>query len=416
VFAEVNTNKYLALAGTGLSVMLARLGSLSLFVYAARQLSTGDYASFVYATSMAQIFVQLGSVGWLNLIRREASRFSMRESSYVRGFVLRSIQIPFFIWGILFIICSGLLLHGSFSDALKEPLFYCLMLTTPLLLASILREYLAGFGRPAMSVLTSEAIPFVLALAAFVYFGIGTAKEAVVYMLICQLIGFSVQLFLLLPRFIQYLKPFITVYDTKKWAKTAGFTVVGYGGKLLMDRMDILLIAPLAGMEQLAIFNSTSRISAVMLMVPLVLIQFFSPRIGRFFGRQDVAGLRAEIVLQLKLTSIALFPIVAFMIMYSDQVMGWVFGAKYIEGADILWLSVLANVMFAYALPYSSLLIMTNGERPYAISSLVGLLIYVLTGLILIPISGIHGASVAMVVATFAMSIGLIWTASKRLK
>ena len=72
--------------------------------------------------------------------------------------------------------------------------------------------------------------------------------------------------------------------------------------------------------------------------------------------------------------------------------------------------------MFAYALPFSSMLIMTDGERPYAICSLLGLFVYVSFGLLLIPTKGIHGASVAMVLATGTMSAGLIWTALRRLK
>src|ERR1700759_4019122 len=83
-----------SVASTGIAVLLARFCSFGLFVLAARKMSQEDNAGLIYVVGMSHLVVQLGSLGWLNLIRRMAAKLDREDPELAKGFVLRSVQIP----------------------------------------------------------------------------------------------------------------------------------------------------------------------------------------------------------------------------------------------------------------------------------------------------------------------------------
>ena len=82
-----------SVAWTGLAVLLARALSFSLFVFAARTMSQEDNAGLIYVVGMSQLVIQLGTLGWLNLIRRMAARLDREPPGLAKGFVRRSLQV-----------------------------------------------------------------------------------------------------------------------------------------------------------------------------------------------------------------------------------------------------------------------------------------------------------------------------------
>lgn len=408
--------RFLELAYTGGAVLLARVASILALIFAARLMEPKEYAGLVYAISLSQIIVHLGSIGWLNLIRKESSRFELHAPALVKGFLHRSLQIPVALISLVLALTTMLLIADVVPKSISTPIAYALILSVPLLFLQILREYMAGYKNPAGSIVLSETIPLCLMFAFFVMFNIKTIAGAILCVLIGQAVGLVIQMYIMLPRLKHANNSSSQIeYKTKEWTKLAALTVVGYGGKLLMDRMDVILIAPMVGMERMAIFNSTSKIAAVVLLVSLVLIQFYSPQVAKAFKAKDDKSLKRIILYQLTIITMAMLPMGVVLFLYPIDVMVFVFGARYQDGADILWLSVVSNIIFAYALPFSSLLLMADGEREYAISSLVGLMSYFFLCWLLIPLHGIYGASIALMFATVLMSFFLVKAAIQRL-
>ena len=407
--------RLLELAYTGGAVVLARAASILALIYAARLMEPKEYAGLVYAISLSQIIVHLGSFGWLNLIRKESSRFELHTPALVKGFLHRSLQIPAALISLVLVLTGVLLITGIVPESIVTSIIYALILSVPLLFVQILREYMAGYKNPAGSIVLSETLPLCLMFALFVIVNVKTMADAISCVLISQIVGLVIQIYIMLPHLKRANNSRWLEYKTMEWAKLAALTVVGYGGKLLMDRMDIILIAPMVGMEKMAIFNSTGKIAAVVLLVSLVLIQFYSPQVAKAFKAKDKKSLKRIILFQLIIITMAMLPMGVVIFLYPVDVMVFVFGVRYQDGADILWLSVLSNIIFAYALPFSSLLLMTDGERAYAISSLVGLTSYFFLCWLLIPLYGIYGASIAFMLATVLMSLFLVKSAMARL-
>lgn len=403
------------IASTAISVILARGASFALFVISARHMSTTDYASLVYAIGVSQILVQIGSLGWLNLIRREATRFDVTASDLARGFILRSFQIPILgvaLSCVLFYLPSHL---ESFDQHLSQSVRYSVMLAIPSLFSSILREYLASLKRPAASVLCNETIPMMVTVAFVLLLGIQSVDACVWLLIAVQTACLAPQALMLYPAYARFFASADIAYKSLDWTKAAFLTVLGYGGKLLMDRMDTLMIAPMAGMEALAQFNSINRIASLQLIVPVILIPVFSPLISDAFAKRDVLRLRSEIFLQIGIILVTSVPFSLVLFLFPNYVMSAIFGAKFAGSSDILWLSVTSNLLFSFALPFGVLLLMTDGEKPYATGSLCGLTVYALGVYELIPTYGIHGAAWAMLAGTMVLTLLIVFAGRRRL-
>src|SRR4051794_10819467 len=183
-----------SVAWTGIAVLCARLLSFGLFVFAARTMSQEDNAGLIYVVGMSQLVVQLGTLGWLNLIRRMAAKLDLEHPDLANGFVLRSVQIPCLLVVSLCLATAIAALSGSFDPALSKTMLYTAIVAFPLLINSILREYLAGFNHPTISVLYSETLPFALTIAALLAIGHPSLEAACASLVASLAVSIAIQL------------------------------------------------------------------------------------------------------------------------------------------------------------------------------------------------------------------------------
>ena len=394
-----------SVAWTGFAVLFARLLSFGLFVFAARTMSQQDNAGLIYVVGMSQLVVQLGTLGWLNLIRRMAARIDFEDADLAKGFVLRSLQIPCLLVASICLVLTIAALSGSLEPSLSKSILYTAIVAVPVLVNSILREYLAGFDHPTISVVFSETLPFAMTIAALLAIQHPNLEAACACLVASVAVSTGIQLKFVLPRLRQATAAGQAAFQTKAWSRIAALTVVGYGGKLLMDRMDALLLAPIAGLDQLAYFNSATRLTSLLLLVPIVLIPVFSPRVSEAFRAHDTRQLRFEVFLQIVAITVTVVPAAIALHLSPNSLVAAIFGEKYSSAGDIMWLVISAQALFAFALPFSNLLVMTNGEKAYAAASIVGFTLNFVSGVILIPRYNIWGAAVATLIGTASLSL-----------
>ena len=408
-------DRFFGIAATGLTVIVARIASLALFIFSARNMQTSEYAILVYAIGVSQIIVQIGSLGWLNLIRREAARFDVTLPEQAGGFLLRSFQIPLFSVAVscLFLLLLSFVFNSD--EDLVTSMHYAILLVIPSIFSAIFREYLAGTNRPASSVLFNETIPLIAAASFIVFSKTDSVDACVWFLIVAQTTCMGPQLLLLFPLFARMIQSGNFTYKSWDWSKIAFMTVLGYGGKLLMDRMDTIMIAPLAGMEALAEFNLANRIAGLQLIVPVILIPVFSSRVSDAFAKQDTQRLQREIIWQVAIIVLTSLPFSLLLLLYPNFIVLMSFGEKFANSGDILWLSVLSNLLYSFALPFSALLLMTDGEKAYAMASVFGLSVYAFFGYMMTPKYGIHGAAWVMLTATFVLAFLLISAGIRRL-
>lgn len=403
------------LAGNALAVVAARALSLVLFAVSARLLSSEGNAGVIFVTGVSALVVHLGTLGWLTTSRKMAARFDLVDPAIAKGFLIKSFQIP--IASILLVVVAILAVaaSGVWDKDFSTLWIWTALASLPLFANVMLREYLAGLGKPVLSTLTGDTLPLGISVAVIILLRISTVEGAVLAIIGASFCTTAVQLVYTIPRFRTILSGPEPTYETRAWVGIATLAVVGSGGKMLIDRLDSLLLAPIAGLSQLAHYNSALRLTNLLMLMPAVLLPVFAARVGKAFETGNIALLQKYMVAQLALTAAGCIPFLLILAFFPTLILQLVYGPAYGEAADYLIVITLSQSLFAMSLPFSNLLVMADGERPYAMASVLGLVVNVAVGLLLIPTAGACGAAWAALSGTVALSLVLVLSSLPKL-
>lgn len=357
-------SRFLALFRTAMGVGSGRVFSIALFILSARAFSAVDNASFIFAITFPQLLVQLGTLGWLPLIRREISRMADLPSPMAKGFIIRSAQIPMISIGVVaaLVMLVPLIRHSPAS----YPYFLAIAaLTVTYSVVFILREYLAALGFPALSVLVSETVPFAFACVTIFAFQPKSVEDAVLLFLGGAILSICIQLPLVWRGVRPHLQQGKAQFETLRWMRVSIFALLGFGGRTILDRLDVIVLTIVSLAADLAYYNSTLRIASLLLLVPVVMLPVFSPHISKAFEDKDIPQLRRDMLLQTFLVGISVLPVAAILLMFPGEITSYIFGEEYTAASHIMDLIVFSQVMFAFSLPWSNFLLMSNGEKIY---------------------------------------------------
>lgn len=363
--------RIVTLFSTAVSVVFARIFSVGLFIVSARVFLPHDNASFILAITLPQLVVQLGTLGWLPLIRREASRMTEDASPISKGFILRSIQIPMLsvamIGAILFLfgVCTG------------EVNYYAYISILSILYSAVFigREYLSALRYPTLSILLAEALPFAFGSCFLWLVKPGHVELA----LLIFIFGTALSLLAQFPIIYRHIGRHVALkhaeYKTSEWMKSGFFSLLGAGGRTILDRLDVIVLSIFALSAELSIYNSGLRVANILLLPPIVLLPVFSPHISKAYEGGDIFSLRGDMLLQTFLVGVSVVPMAAVLLAFPAQIIGFVFGEEYGAVDRVMGFIIMAQVMFAFSLPWSNLFLMKNGERTYGFTNLAALVL-----------------------------------------
>jgi len=289
-------------------------------------------------------------------------------------------------------------------------------LILPLLLANILREYLVGLGAIRAGVLLGEVLPLLLTLSAISLTADVNALNVIVTLSISYAFSVFVQtiyLKQLMPKNFFYGKP---VMELKSYLISSFQRGLGAGSRFLTDKADVILIAPIAGVVQMAEFNSANRISLVILLMPLALMEYFSSRVSRDFHQCEFGRVKKHVMLQLKALTILLVPVWVVSVFFGSNLLQMIFGEGFQFSSNLLAILLLANIIFAYSLPFSSLLLMTDGERSYAWVNLLSLVTCFAACFYSASYYGVVGAAISLLLANSLLTLSTVYFGWKSLR
>lgn len=365
--------RLLSLFRTAFSVLSGRFFSLALFILSARQFSPTDNASFIYAITLPQLLIQLGTLGWLNLIRKEISRRSELPPALLKGFVIRSLQIPL---AAIVLTSVGVAMAPLFMGEHMTAIYGCAALVTMIYgVNGLMREYLVALGTPAFGIFAAESVPFLFASCALWVI----KPEHVDTAILMFLGGLSLACALQVPAVIKalrpYLKPGRPSFHTREWLRTGGHSLLGFGGRAILDRLDTLTLATLAPAVEFAYYNSAQRITGLLMLAPVVLIPVFSPHLSKAFSTNNTPRLRREMVTQTFAVCAAVLPLAALMLLAPASLMSQLYGEAYRSSGHLFSLIAFSQTMFALSLPWSNLTLMCDREKLYGYAHIVALLL-----------------------------------------
>ena len=181
--------------------------------------------------------------------------------------------------------------------------------------------------------------------------------------------------------------------------------------QLALQRLDIVLLAVLAGPAEAAIYTAATRFLVVGQFVNQALAGVVEPRLGRLLALDDRAATGAVFRTATGWLVLLCWPMYLVVAAVSDGLLDW-FGAGYDAGVAVVLVLAASMLVASAAGPVDVVLIMAGRTRSNLANALVALAVNVVVDLMLIPSMGTLGAAVgwaAAIVVKNLLALGQVW-------
>ncbi|MGB5738579.1 MAG: polysaccharide biosynthesis C-terminal domain-containing protein [Woeseia sp.] len=195
-------------------------------------------------------------------------------------------------------------------------------------------------------------------------------------------------------------------YQTRKWLRIAlPLLVISLFGNYFPDYMLILVGAHVPS-DQVAIFNASYRLAMIVTFTLTAVEAVTSPVAARLYATQDFNELQTVVSRAAKLGfGASLASVIAFASL--GRTLLGLFGDEFVAGYETMLILVAAQLVRAAAGPVISLLSVTGHQDRCLVVFGVGLIASVALVFLLVPIFGIRGAAMSVLLVTLGWSIWL---------
>jgi O-antigen/teichoic acid export membrane protein len=375
-----------------------RLMQLAMAVLAARILLPEAYGNFIFAYGVGAMGGRIGALGWPMLMNRYIPRYKVDgEWGLMRGLV-RAAHGVVLVSGIIvggLIVLLGIWV-GPDSQVYLGLVLGGIMLPV-LAFGALYRNMLAALRSPQGGIFIDELFPATLMCVALVFLlGHSIEPEVAISMyLVSSTIGLVVGAVWIrrkLPAELADAKP---EYLLGSWIRTALPGMVGTSSKLLMNKSDVLMLAPLSTMTAVGVYGAALRMTAVQTVPVGVISTVITARISEAFAAgRDTQGKRlfygALIFAMAFAGSVA-----GLVILFAEFFITLLFGEAYAGGAAVLSILAIAQIGAAINTPTSSFMLMTGREGAFGRFTAIALALNIGLNFWLIPLMGASGAAIA---------------------
>lgn len=385
-----------ALAGTLATGTLSRLAALLMAVLVARQLGPAGFGAFTFAIGVGMLAGQLAALGWPVLMMRFIPVYLTRQEwGNLRGLIITGELVV--LSGAA--ITGGLLWAAGLIPGIRADLAHGLTLAAlvapSIALRRLRRNQLAALKQAPSGLFYDEACAPVMVVVFCLATGTSSVTSATIAYTGGGFIGVllaSLSIYRALPRqcWVTPARRFV-----RQWMSTALPMVSGHFSKLMMDKTDVLLLAPLSTMGQVGAYGVAFRISYVLTFPQVMLSSVLTPRVSEAYATGDRRRLRKQYIGAMMFALVTTVPIAIFLTFYSDFVVRLFFGVDFADAAPVLTVLAWSQTAAAFAVPCGSLLLMTGKERIFLRINTIALIANVVANLALIPLYGALGAAIA---------------------
>lgn len=399
-----------AFAGTLLAGLVSRLLVLAMTIVLARQLAPDGYGIFTFATGTAALAAQFAGLGWPALMSRLIPTFRVQQNWPALRALLR--------WGDAIVLLGSLaaftliaiaMMLPGFDQDLQAGLALTLILLFPAALTLSRRSQLAGARRPAIGIALDEALPPAAVILVASIIGLSDATPAVLTHGIAATVGAVLATFF----FRRALPPetwtATPAGDPRVWMAMALPLLMGVSSKLLMNRMDILMLGPLSSFLEVGYFGTAFRLTYLMTFPQVILMQIITPLLSESIAAGRERAMWRHFRIAILFSIVTVLPLSAVLSLFSAPIVTFIFGPEYAPAAPTLTLLAISQAFAALTIPYAGLLIAAGRGGIFGLINLVAVLLNIALNFLLIPPLGALGAALASMVAVVVM---FAWQAS----
>lgn len=395
------------LASTFAAAAISRAGLLALAIVLAQSLGPAHYGVFTYAVGAANLCAAISNLGWPKLVNRLIPSFIKEERwGLLRGFCLVGDGFTFLT---LAISAGIMLLLSMWASDVRSGLVYGAILTIPLGFALLRMQQLSAVRRPAVGAMFDQGFSAIIVSLIALAFGLPDLNLVVLLFGGITMLGVGYTTWVFhrnLPRQVHQAP---IEHEMGGWLKMTLPMMFSTISRQLLTKTDVLMLAPLSTMAQVGLYGAAFRLTYLMTFPQQVLMLVLTPALAEAHvhgrPRQTIRAMRLANLYALVTTA----PVVLVFVLAPGFVLTTVFGSGFEPGATTLMVLALSQLPTAFGASYSSLMLMSDLERPFALVNGVSLLVNIALNLILIPPMGAEGAAWSALVTQSVRLAGLMY-------
>lgn len=386
--------------------MTARFSQLILAILLARQLGPADYGLFTFATGVAMIGGQFCSLGWPMLMNRLIPKLRLEQDwPGLRGLV----QAGDLVVLSSSVVGATILVAISYAfSRLQAGLLLAALLMVPYAFTLLRRQQLAAVKRAPIGLALDQGFGAFLLVLIILAFGTLDVETAFLCFTFALGLGVLISTFIFRGQLPAETRTVRGRMQLRLWLATAAPMVVGASSNLLMNRADVLMIGPIAGLYEVGLYGAAFRVTYVLSFPQLVMSFILLPALGQAFAGDNIRQVRRLLKLSMIYASLTTLPAALIILGLAEPIMTGVFGDKYTVAAPTLMLLTISQTAASIALAFSGTLMMGGREKAFGVLSLLSLGLNLIANLILVPRYGAYGAGMASIMSALTQLTGTI--------
>ncbi len=388
-----------------------RLGQLALSILLARNLGPENYGVFTFALSAAALTAAFATLGWPSLFNRLYPQF-VRDKDWSRLKGLRD-GADLVLITALGVGAVLLLAASRIDDTLRAGLVFAAMLVIPLGLLVLRQQQLWTLKRPALGLMFDQGFAAIVVATVVMVTGI-VDLEAIILMYVGSTLFGLIVTTLVVRRLIpDQVSPARRLIEFGNWFRIALPIIVGTISRVLVNRMDVIMLAPLATLYAVGIFGAAWRLTYLLAFPQVVLMTVVTPLLSEAFAHGQADRIRRIMRLSAAYAFVTTAPFLLVFLFVPEVIMEWVFGSEFTTGGKTLMLLGIGQFFAAFTNANGVLLMMGGMEKQFGALNLVVVLIAIPLNFMLIPRFGANGAAITVIVATAAVLAGQVYYSRK---
>lgn len=394
------------LVSKGFNVLLS-LVTISLV---ARYLSVELFGKYSFAMDFVFVFVAIIKLGLSQIITRQIAQHKSRAGADISAVIYIRIFVALLCTVIVVMINSVLDLSREAEIAIylalaSEIIFSFVSLSTDVFVAFERAKYVP-------LIMITNRIFVVAGIFSVVYMDAGFYSLIIVSIIVNFLAAIA-GVYLTLKKFVRIDLSF-DMGRIKYFLREAYPVAIAAFLIEMSFRMDSFFLKGMADYNEVAFFGVPLKIVSRLMFLSFAVTEAVLPVFSKFYqsSKDDLVMVFGKV---LKLLNVLVFPICAFIIFSSREIIVFVFGDKFIPSIPSLQLFMPVYLCFSLVILMGNVLISMNRQRLVAFTMLLGIVVNAFLDILLIPSYGHVGASLAKAISFSAMLLFIMGFVVKNL-
>lgn len=387
------------------SLVLGGLASFLISIFAARSLSVEHFGIYTMVLVTQNVVIMFGQFGIPRALARFISEYRVRDSEQANGIALNG----FFI--LTMISLASVAVYSSLASAIGLSLFK----------ESVMVDVIPYSALAALSSTTLAAISGIaqgcqkMGLYAKIQ-SLSPALSLIAIIVLTPILGVR-GVFLGF-----FLGQILVVVFTLRWFRSSDFNFLG--GALAIRKsgtmksflqfsslsfLSSLVVIPvlwignteltvIAGFQFTAYFGAASIFFSALILIPTSVTVPLLPRVSEL-SVVDPSAIGKIMIQYVRVVGTIFFPIVLIAGLFSEYMLGFLFGASYLPAADTVFLLAIAGYFYALGSMVSTMMFGVGRIRVYLVAELIWAISFLLSVFIAIPLWGLPGLGLAYAVS-----------------